>query len=84
MAKYGLTEGDYESMLAEQGGGCAVCRATTVRQTGIKFFHVDHCHETGEVRGLLCGPCNKGLGAFSDDPALLLRAAEYLRRTQPS
>ncbi|QOC59453.1 endonuclease VII [Microbacterium phage AnnaLie] len=53
---------------------CAVCGATHKR------FHVDHDHATGQVRGLLCGPCNQTLGLMQDDPARLRAAAAYLER----
>lgn len=74
---YGITLADYDDMLEAQGGVCAFDGPTC----GIdRFgrFHVDHDHETGEVRGLLCTNCNKGLGMFQDDPQLLLTAAAYL------
>jgi hypothetical protein len=65
----------YDEMVAEQGGLCAICRAAPTGQLGLM---IDHNHTTGEVRGLLCGACNTGLGLFLDDPDLLERAAAYL------
>jgi hypothetical protein len=73
---YGLTPADYEAMLAAQGGGCAICAAP--RPAG-QALHVDHCHDTGAVRGLLCFTCNAGLGMFDHDADGLARAATYLR-----
>jgi hypothetical protein len=72
---YGLTPQDVEAMSTRQGGLCAIC-ALPFPDT--KRRHVDHCHTTGRVRGLLCSSCNLALGKFRDDPALLRRAAEYL------
>lgn len=79
LKKYGMTHDDYAALLAKQGGGCASCGGPANRRG---FFHVDHCHQTGVVRGLLCHGCNLGLGAFKDDPQLLLAAADYLQRTK--
>lgn len=77
--KYGVTLLDYENLLAEQDGRCAICRAPEVEQfKGV--LHVDHDHATGEVRGLLCRGCNHMLGSVEDDPAVLERAIRYLRR----
>jgi hypothetical protein len=82
-ATYGITLADYDRMLAEQGGACRICGSTDPqapvgKKNGVSYFNVDHCHETGAVRGLLCFQCNVGLGKFKDDPDLLLRAAQYL------
>jgi hypothetical protein len=71
--KYGLTPEQYEEMLERQGGGCAIC-GTAPGETAL---HVDHCHETGRVRGLLCFCCNAGLGQFKHDPDLLYEAMAY-------
>ena len=80
MTKYGITEADYERMLKEQGGRCAICDTDT--PTGKwKVFAVDHCHHTGVVRGLLCNECNRGMGLLRDDPDLLRKAADYLKIT---
>lgn len=78
---YGITLADYERMLAEQGGHCAICTAT-VADARATALHVDHDHTTGRVRGLLCTNCNKGLGHLGDDPVRLHRAVEYLARAR--
>lgn len=77
---YGLTLEDYDRMLAEQNGGCAICATATPGGPG--RFHVDHCHNTGRVRGLLCCNCNRGIGALKDDPARLRLAIGYLEAHQ--
>lgn len=70
--KYGLTQADYDALLAVQGGQCAICERSSDR------LQVDHCHARNLVRGLLCQNCNKVLGLVDDDPVSLERAAEYL------
>ena len=81
---YGITLTTYESILAGQGGGCAICGSRETsrhKKTGTKHsLHVDHCHETGVVRGILCGRCNASLGMFSDSKEALLKAIAYLER----
>ena len=76
---FGITQDDYESMLVAQKGRCRICGSITPGQRN-HFFCVDHCHSTGEVRGLLCDTCNKGLGQFQDKAELLEKAAAYLRQ----
>lgn len=71
---YGMTHEDYDALLYRQNLGCAICG----RRPEKRALAVDHCHETGRVRGLLCHKCNPGIGIFCDDPALLLKAADYL------
>jgi hypothetical protein len=73
---YGMEPGDYEAMLEQQGGRCLICGRTDPGSKG--RFHVDHDHDTGRVRGLLCERCNIGIGYFSL-PAHLVKAAIYLR-----
>lgn len=72
--KYGLTESSYKSISDSQNNCCKIC--------GERFKdsrpHIDHCHKTGEVRGILCKDCNLGLGRFKDNPDLLLLACDYL------
>lgn len=75
LKKFGLTPGTYQAMLAAQGGGCAICRA---EKASLRKLHVDHCHTTGKVRGLLCGKCNSLLGFAEDSLEILSRAAAYL------
>ena len=77
LKKYGLTPEDYSNMLESQGGVCAICGADNPRD-GRENLHVDHCHSTGKVRGLLCGPCNKAIGLLQDDPTIIRNAANYL------
>ena len=74
---HGITLKDYREMLAAQGGRCAICRRKKC-PTG-KQFAVDHDHETGQIRGLFCVPCNRGIGNFGDSPRLLEDAARYIR-----
>ncbi|MEV0167302.1 endonuclease domain-containing protein [Nonomuraea fuscirosea] len=69
--RYGITEDDFERMLARQGGLCAVCQ-------NVPGTFVDHCHRSGAVRGILCFNCNNGLGHFGDNLVLLELAALYL------
>jgi hypothetical protein len=81
-SKYGITLDQYEGMLAEQGGRCAICYTfdNVYAEQQDRSFAVDHDHETGKVRGLLCQTCNRMLGMASDSPDRLRRAADYLER----
>jgi hypothetical protein len=72
---YGLPRGAYARLHAAQGGRCSICRLATGAS---KRLAVDHDHVTGEVRGLLCGPCNTMLGRYRDSPEILRRAIAYL------
>lgn len=72
---YGLSNEDFDALLARQGGCCAIC--STTEWTG-RGPNLDHDHATGTSRGVLCHDCNLGLGNFADDPARLRAAAEYL------
>lgn len=76
--KYSITEAIYEQMLNAQNGVCGICRN---RQT-YKRLAVDHDHKTGQVRGLLCENCNRGLGRFFDSAVRLRNAAAYIERSK--
>lgn len=73
--QYGLTVEDFDALLAAQGGRCAICTAEAP-------LHVDHCHATGAVRGLLCTRCNKAIGVLGDTADSVLRAVTYLREAE--
>lgn len=75
---YGLTPEQYTALYNSQSGLCAICR----RRGGAKGLAVDHCHETGVVRGLLCHKCNIGIGNLGDTSAGLMRAVRYLRQAR--
>jgi hypothetical protein len=83
-SRYGISSTEFEELLRSQGGGCALCGADDSHPhphplTGEKVsLAVDHDHETGLVRGILCHIHNRGIGLFSDDPDMLRRAAAYL------
>ncbi|MFF2202628.1 endonuclease VII domain-containing protein [Streptomyces sp. NPDC058145] len=68
---YGLTEAERDAMVATQRGLCAICLDAPA-------MHVDHCHGTGRVRGVLCFSCNAALGQFKDQPEVIRRAAAYV------
>ncbi len=72
--KYGITIEQFNDMLLAQGGTCAICKQPSHNRK----MHVDHCHKTGAVRGILCAMCNTGIGALKDDPILMIRASEYV------
>lgn len=75
---FGITPEQYDQMLAEQDGKCAICKSDDPIRTASRFFSIDHDHKTGAVRGLLCSPCNSGIGMLKDDPEILLSAINYL------
>lgn len=75
--RYGLEVENLGELIA-QAVGCAICGDDDVQ------LEVDHCHKTMKVRGMLCGPCNRGLGQFRDDPRRLQAALDYLvQQSQP-
>lgn len=81
--KFGIDEDEYESLMHAQGGVCAICSQpeTKVSRGSVSALSVDHDHETGKIRGLLCSSCNVGLGYFRDDLELLSNAIDYLMQT---
>jgi hypothetical protein len=83
--EYGMTVEDYKHLLASQGDVCAICKqeekAISNQKDSVRKLAVDHDHETGVIRGLLCINCNNGLGRFKDSAALLRAAADYLEQS---
>jgi len=73
--RYGITLSQRDEMIEMQGGACAICRKPFA-DNGVP--HIDHCHSTGAVRGILCFTCNKGLGMFGDNQDGVQRALNYL------
>lgn len=74
--KYGLTKAAYEDIEAAQAYRCPICQ----RLLADAQVHIDHCHDTDKVRGLLCQRCNQAIGLLKHEPLALLRACRYLRR----
>lgn len=75
--RFGLSLENYEQMLLEQNNVCKVCEEP---ETENKSLAIDHDHKTGQVRGLLCGKCNKAIGLLRDNAELLRKAADYLEK----
>jgi Recombination endonuclease VII len=75
---YGITADQADEILASQNGCCAICCKPAPER--LASMHLDHDHETGQIRGFLCLDCNHGLGKLRDSPDLLLRALVYLRQ----
>lgn len=78
-SRYGLSRAQFEEMWLAQDGKCAICKDPIAQEPGLRMnAATDHCHGTGRVRGLLCQPCNRGLGHFRDRADLLRAALLYL------
>lgn len=75
---YGLTLAQFDALLAAQGGVCAIC-GDSKSGTGRRSFSVDHDAVAGVIRGVLCGPCNTGIGLLRHDAIRLAKAIEYLK-----
>jgi len=78
LKRYGITLIDYDLMFARQNGLCAICDQPSTD----KRLNIDHCHKSGEVRGLLCGHCNRAIGLLRDNTQNALNAYRYLLRHQ--
>lgn len=76
---YGLSRQEHDQLLASQKGLCKICKDAP--EPG-KRLHIDHCHTTGKVRGLLCRGCNHGIGNFKDKEEFLWEAIHYLKQAQ--
>ena len=74
--KYGITLEEYDLRFQGQGGACLICQEPLVAPV------IDHDHDLGHVRGILCRECNLGLGFFRDNPAVMRRAIKYLARNR--
>lgn len=79
---YGITSDDYKTMLASQCGVCAICRKPPEGGPRTSRLYVDHDHDTGKVRGLLCRRCNQALGTLGDNIEGLMRAIDYLKKAE--
>lgn len=73
--KYGMEAGQYDQMLADQRNSCAACSGPLSRD---RYTHIDHDHETGAVRALLCHNCNMAVGHVRENPEIALAVAEYI------
>jgi hypothetical protein len=80
---HNTTPEEFDRQLAKQGGGCAICGRRDVgftrKKAPVRYLHQDHNHKTNKNRGILCGPCNRGLGYFLDSLELLQKAIDYLK-----
>lgn len=79
--RYGITVEEYDAMYEEQHGVCLVCSKPSTKLDGygnIARLHVDHNHDTGEVRGLLCNNCNTALGLLKESPEIIRRLGDYI------
>ena len=73
--RFGLTPEEYDKLI--KTGVCEICGCTPIK------IHLDHCHITSRIRGILCPKCNRGLGHFNDDSSLLMKAVQYLQSPLP-
>lgn len=76
--KYGITPVEYEAQLKRQRARCAICK-TDLRKIPQQLVHIDHCHGSGKLRGILCGQCNTGIGSLKDSSFIMTRAIEYVK-----
>ena len=74
--KYGMSAEAFKALHDAQGGACGICRAKLTTEN--RGTVVDHCHDTGKVRGLLCQGCNRGIGLLKDSAEVLASAIAYL------
>lgn len=78
LKEYNLTEEQFLEIQARQGGKCAACK---IQFGPGRKQHIDHCHKTGQVRGLLCSQCNHALGLLGDNLETILALAMYIERS---
>jgi hypothetical protein len=75
---YGITEKEYNDFVEKQNHKCSVCECEVTNSAQWGRLVVDHCHNTGKIRGFLCQPCNMALGSARDNPTTLRKLADYL------
>ena len=75
---YGITESEYDNLIESQDNKCAICKSEDNKRKNSKYFFIDHNHDTGKIRGLLCDKCNKLLGSAFDNTEILKKAIKYL------
>lgn len=82
LKNYGITADEYIQMAKGQDYKCAICGnpERVTRRGEVKTLAVDHDHDTGQIRDLLCGRCNTGIGLLGDDPKIIQAALDYLER----
>ena len=78
--RFGITPEGYSELLKSQNGTCAICKQpeTATRLGKVKALAVDHCHQSGAIRGLLCADCNTGIGKLRENTSIFLSAIRYL------
>ncbi len=79
---YGIAIGTYDALFEKQNGQCAICKTTEPGGKG--RFHLDHCHTTNDIRGLLCHNCNLGIGYMKHSEVTIKAAIDYLKNYDPS
>lgn len=75
--RYGITPEEFDAMLLAQGNCCAVCKSPDPRHS--RGWRVDHNHQTGKIRGVVCNPCNVAIGMAHEDPGVMFQIAVYLK-----
>lgn len=78
--KYNMSLEDERKLINNQNNRCAICNNGIIVE--LNKFHIDHCHNSGKVRGILCNYCNTGLGMFQDSQEYLKSAVKYLKKHQ--
>ena len=76
-SKYGLTLAQRDAIVNEQSHRCAICEEPL--SDNPRLVHIDHCHATNKLRGILCSNCNHGIGKFRDSPERMFKAISYLQ-----
>lgn len=74
LRNYGITLKDFNDLLEKQNNECLICQEKNKR------FHLDHCHKTGKIRGILCAQCNTGIGLFKENVEYLTNAIRYITK----